>query len=217
MGIKLLSNIYILSTKKSDKAITLGLLTQEFIDIDIDISEYKNVIFTSTNTVKALKKYYEQLKTKKIFSIGKATTQLLESFDIDVEFGDSDLSGDEFANRLIPYLKSSKTLFPHAKKMVSNSLKLFQDANLDLDDIVVYQTICNKTDKKLSKNSTIIFSSPSTIECFLKNYKWDANFKAVVIGKTTASFMPKYINYIISPHHTISSCVDTALELYFSK
>ena len=78
MGIKLLSNIYILSTKKSDKAITLGLITQEFIDINIDISEYKNVIFTSTNKVYGdtpnklplveLEKRYEIEKKHKYFN-----------------------------------------------------------------------------------------------------------------------------------------------------
>jgi uroporphyrinogen-III synthase len=192
----------------------LGLIQSEFIDVDIDLSLYDSLIFTSTNSVRAIKKYHKDLKTKDIYSIGEATTKALNQIGVTPVFSGVDLSGDEFATALIPKLKNRKTLFPHAYTMVSKSLEIFANANLDLDDIIVYKTICHDSAVDLKKGAIIIFSSPSTIECFFKNYNWDSSYKAVVIGTTTASYMPQDIEYSTSEHQTINSCMDCAMMLH---
>ena len=56
----------------------------------------------------------------------------------------------------------------------------------------------------------IIFSSPSSVECFFKNYTWDESYKAVVIGKTTAKYLPSNVEYIISKETSIDVCIKLA-------
>ena len=62
----------------------------------------------------------------------------------------------------------------------------------------MYNTKCKQKINKIpEKNSIIIFSSPSTIKCFLNNFKWDSSYKAISIGKTTAKYFPDFIKPII--------------------
>ena len=75
--------------------------------------------------------------------------------------------------------------------------------------------MCKKYNKKvkLPKNSTIIFSSPSTIKCFFENISWDESFKAVSIGKTTSKYFPQNITPIIADTTPLDACVKKAIEI----
>jgi len=81
--------------------------------------------------------------------------------------------------------------------------------------LIVYETVCTQFDTniKLPKNATIIFSSPSTIKCFLKNIEWDESFKAISIGDTTAKFFPSHIIPTIADKTSLESCVQKAIEI----
>jgi uroporphyrinogen-III synthase len=39
---------------------------------------------------------------------------------------------------------------------------------------------------------------------------WNHTYKAVVIGKTTAEYMPKEVEYKISPIQSIEACIELA-------
>lgn len=78
--------------------------------------------------------------------------------------------GNDFAYELIPYLKDKKTLYVRALKTVSNLANILKENGINIDEVIAYKTSCNKQEKKaLDKNSTIIFTSPSSVECFLEN------------------------------------------------
>ncbi|MBP6289553.1 MAG: uroporphyrinogen-III synthase, partial [Aliarcobacter sp.] len=84
---------------------------------------------------------------------------------------------------------------------------------IDIDEIISYKTSCNKQERKaLDKNSTIIFTSPSSVECFFKKYSWEDSFKAIAIGKTTALYLPKNIKCEISSLTSVEECVKLALK-----
>ena len=99
--------------------------------------------------------------------------------------------------------------------MVSNLVNILNHNEVECDELIVYKTVCKTFEKKvkLPKNSTIIFSSPSTIECFLKNVIWDESFTAVSIGDTTARYFPEYITPVVSDTASLESCVKKAIEL----
>ena len=78
----------------------------------------------------------------------------------------------------------------------------------------MYNTKCKQKINKIpEKNSIIIFSSPSTIKCFLNNFKWDSSYKAISIGKTTAKYFPDFIKPIISDNTSLASCVQKAQDI----
>ena len=106
-------------------------------------------------------------------------------------------------------------MYLRGAKVVSKLSDILNNNNIKCDEVVVYESVCKKFDKKtiLPKNSTIIFSSPSTIKCFLENLTWDESFKAIAIGKTTAKYFPSDITPSISDTTSLESCVSKALEL----
>ena len=76
-------------------------------------------------------------------------------------------------------------------------------------DLYVY----SKQEKKaLDKNSTIIITSPSSVECFFKKYSWEDSFKAIAIGRTTAMYLPKNIECEISSITSVEECVKLAFK-----
>ena len=53
----------------------------------------------------------------------------------------------------------------------------------------------------------------STIHCFLKNFKWEDSYVAVVIGKATKVHLPVNANYAVADEPMIVSCIKKAKEI----
>ena len=92
---------------------------------------------------------------------------------------------------------------------------ILKEHHIECDYIPVYQTVCHeyKHKIKLPLDSIIIFSSPSTIECFFKKVEWDKSFTAISIGRTTAKYFPDFVKPLISDNTSLESCVCKALSL----
>ena len=212
----LLKNIYILSDAKVKGAKNLPVIKQIFFKKDIDFSKYDYIIFTSKKGVEAADKISFKWRYIPALAIGKATAKKIESLGAKVEFTATKFYGDEFAKELSGILdKKSKLLYIRPKVVLSNLTQILKENGFLIDEVVLYETICQECSKleKPKKNSYIIFSSPSTIKCFFRCFSWDDSYKAVAIGKKTASFIPKNINYILSPKQTLKECVEYILGL----
>ena len=60
----------------------------------------------------------------------------------------------------------------------------------------------------------MIFSSPSNVEGFIKNFgKIDESYKVVVIGNATAKLLSSHKNLIISEKQSIDECLKLAKNL----
>ena len=83
------------------------------------------------------------------------------------------------------------------------------------DELVVYETRCSTYTKEEApkKGAKIIFSSPSTIECFFENFAWDESYKAIAIGKTTAAHLPKYIKPFVAGATSLEECIKLARNI----
>lgn len=209
-----MSSIYILSEKKFEGAKNLPVIKIKFLDKKIDLSNYDALIFTSKNGVEALDRVGSDWMDKEIYSIGSGTTKAIKEKGVQVAYTAKSSYGDDFAKEIGGLLKDKKVLFPRAKTVTSKLNEILKDLGVDLDEVIVYETICNESNlNKPEKDSAIIFSSPSTIECFFKIFSWDISYKAVVIGEKTASFMPKDIKYVLSAKQTIPACIEIAKSL----
>ena len=83
----------------------------------------------------------------------------------------------------------------------------------NIDEAIMYETFCSDDIQKtqVEDDSILIFTSPSSIKCFLKNHELKSTQKIVVIGNTTAKVLPKNSNFVISSETTVASCVKIAI------
>lgn len=212
-------DIYILSDKKVKWAKNLPMFKIEPIKSELDFSAYDALIFTSKNAISSLNTFNNKWKSKPLYVIAPQTAKVAKSLSGKVKFVGDEKHGDEFAKELLEVLKNKKVLYIRGSKVVSNLVDILNSNSIVCDEAIVYETVCINYEKpiELPKNSIIIFSSPSTIECFLKNAKWDDSFKAISIGHTTKKYFPPYITPIISETTSLESCVRKAIELKNSK
>ncbi len=213
MGVK--SSIFILSEKEYEGALNLSCIKINFLKKEINLSKYDALIFSSKNGVLAIDKLTKSWKNIPSYSIGGATSKVINSLGGKVIYEAKSSYGDNFAKEIKDRLKGKKILFLRAKVVTSNLNEILLKAGVKLYELVVYETRCNdcKELKTPPLNSVIIFSSPSTIECFFRCFSWESSYKAVVIGSKTASFMPKDISFVLAPKQSINSCIELSKKL----
>jgi len=203
--------IYLLNNQKYDGVENLPVIKINYLTPEINFNNIDYLLFTSKNGVIALDKINDKWKNIPAITIGKATTKMVKKLGGKVKYTAKNSYGDELAKEIISNFKPSNILFAKAKIVLSDIVKILKDNNFNVIEKIVYETTCNKVNKKLEKNSVFIFTSPSTIKCFFSKYKWDATFKAVAIGKKTASFFPEKI--VISDIQTIDNCIKIAKNM----
>ena len=203
-------NIYILSDKKIDGAINLPVFKINFIEQNIEFDNYDALVFTSKNALYSLEYHNQNWQTIPAYAIAPMTADIIKQYNGNLVFTGVSNHGDQFALEIQPKLQNKKVLYLRGSKVVSNLIDILQ-----CDDKIVYESVCKKNNQNLKPpiNSIIIFSSPSTIKCFLENYTWDKSYQAISIGNTTAKYFPKYITPIISDTTSLKSCVKKAQEL----
>ncbi|MDK9693962.1 MAG: uroporphyrinogen-III synthase [Sulfurimonas sp.] len=207
--------IYILNDKKVKWAKNLPVIKIETIKCDIDFSSYDALIFTSKSAIYSLDSYNHKWKKKPLYVIAPQTAKAASNLGGKIKFVSKEKHGNEFAKELVQLLKNKKVLYIRGSKIVSNLVEELNANDVICDEAIVYQTVCVEFKKKivLPKKSAIIFSSPSTIECFLKNAIWDESYIAISIGHTTKKYFPPYITPIIAETTSFDSCVKKAIEL----
>ena len=209
-----MSKIYLLNEQKFDGVENLEVFEIEYLKFDLDLEKYDALVFTSKNAIFSLEENGINWKSTPSYVIAPKTADIAKKFGANIAFIGFSGHGNDFANELIPYLKNKKTLYIRALKTVSNLTNILKENGIDIDEIISYKTSCNKQEEKkaLDKNSTIIFTSPSSVECFFKKYSWEDSFKAIAIGKTTALYLPKNIKCEISSLTSVEECVKLALK-----
>jgi uroporphyrinogen-III synthase len=207
-----MSKIYLLSNQKYPNVENLEVFQIEYIKSNIDLSIYDALIFTSKNAIYSLDSFNKNWKKIDSFAIAPKTANIIKEMGGKVVFTGITSHGDEFAQELITLLKNKKVLYIKALKTVSNLVKILKENDVLIDELVTYQTSCKKSNSSLEDNSVFIFTSPSSVECFFNQYKWKDNYKAIVIGKTTAKYLPKEVDYTISSETSIDECINLARQ-----
>jgi uroporphyrinogen-III synthase len=207
--------IYILSEKKYKDASNLPVILIKYISKNIELSSYDALIFSSKNGVIAIDKLTDSWKNIPSYSIGSGTSKEIENRGGKIVYEAKSSYGDDFASEIKERLSGKKALFLRAKVVTSSLNSILKDAGVLLDEEIVYETVCAECNSLTTptENSFIIFSSPSTIECFFRCFEWKDSYTAVVIGTKTASFMPKEIPFVMAPSQTIPSCIKLSKNL----
>ncbi|MFW2441982.1 uroporphyrinogen-III synthase, partial [Aliarcobacter butzleri] len=183
-----MKKIYLLNEQKHEGIENLEVFQIEYIKSDVDLKKYDALVFTSKNGVKAINSFNQDWKNIPSYAIAQKTANTIMKLGGVIEFIGNSGHGNDFAYELKNVLKDKKVLYVKALKTVSNLPNILKENGIFLDEIIAYKTSCKKSNIILEENSIFIFTSPSSVECFFKQYSWKNSYKAIVIGKTTAEF-----------------------------
>lgn len=203
-----------LSSTIVEGAINLPVIKTEFLDANIEIDDFDVVIFTSKNAVIAIERLGIDWRRKPSIAIGEATAETIKKLKGRVSFVSTEAYGDDLAAEIIRRYRFLKFLYPRAKTIASNLPDILRKKGSDITEVVVYETLCN--DEVLDApedGSVIVFSSPSTVKCFIEKFGWNESYKCIAIGKTTANAIDFTTDIAISSEQTLKSAVVLAKTL----
>lgn len=204
--------IYLFSTTSHEDAISINSLDITFFKQDIDFSVYDYLIITSKQAVNTLKQYNkDDYIDKKALCVSDASAKHYRSLGgtiLESSFG----YGDDLKDIIKKYPQDTRWLYIHAKVTASDFSKELIKDGFNIQSVVGYESVCSKEilDFRDPGNSVLIFTSPSSVECYLKNNTIKKDNIVIVIGKTTAKALPTGIKYKVSELRSIDSCIELA-------
>ena len=195
--------VYLFSATPHTDAIYINSLDFNFFKPDINFSNYDYLVLTSKKAVDALQQYNKNDYIDiPVLCISKFTKEYYEKSGGKVlEVGSG--IGSELQSIIDSYPKEKKWLYLRAKEIAGDGL--------DVDEAIVYESRCSKEilNFELShEDSALIFTSPSSIKCFLRNNIIPIEAKVIVIGKTTAKHLPENIKYKMPKNSSIEECMN---------
>ena len=201
--------IYLLSPFHREGTIHLPMIHFSLLPSTIDFSKCDTLLFTSKQAVKSAEALNPEWKKYPCIAIGSATATEIESLGGKVEYQPKLFYAETLSQDIIAQFHDKKILYLRPKEVSFDSKKFLANAGIELQEQIIYETSCIRYDKKEkpAKNAIIIFTSPSTIHCFLKNFEWDESYTAVVIGEATKRHLPIHTRCEVSDTPNIDACI----------
>jgi uroporphyrinogen-III synthase len=206
--------IYLLNDTKYEGVKNIGVFEIKYLKPKFTLKNYDAIVFTSKNAVFGIERVYKEWKNLNAYSIGTGTSKTIREFGGNVIYEAKSSYGDEFAGEISQKLVGKSVLFARAKVVSSDVGGILSSYGVHVEELVVYENVCKPCEKFTAPKSGIfIFTSPSSVKCFLKCVEWREDFTAVAIGKKTALAFGPDIKPLISPKPSIGECVEFAKRL----
>ncbi|WP_201353871.1 uroporphyrinogen-III synthase [Hydrogenimonas urashimensis] len=208
------TRIYLLSPTSRPEAKHLPMIRFTLLPQTIDFSRFDAIILTSRQGIVALDEVSGGAwKRLPVAAIGKQTAAEAQARGGKVIYVASKAYGDVLAKELAKRFKKLRWLYARPRVVVSKIAKELQEAGIEVEEAVVYETSCSHYERKQrpEAGAVLIFTAPSIVKCFFENFDWDESWKAVAIGNKTAQAFPNGVKPAISP----STSIDEAIR--FSK
>ncbi len=192
--------------------IHIPVISIVFLTPTIDFDLYTGIIITSKQAAQALKSYSPDWSQLQVVCVGESTASAIKEFGaLHVEIADG------YGVSILEVLSSHKGrwLYPRPKLIASSWPINARELGMEIDEKIIYETTCNDEMKKIevAKDGVLIFTSPSSIECFCKHTDILPTHDVIVIGETTQKALPSGIRSILSTDTSIDSCVRKAREV----
>ena len=201
--------IYLLSPTPREGTIHLPIIRFSLLPTTIDFSKCDTLMFTSKQAVKSAEALNTEWKNYPCIAIGSATAKEIEALGGKVDYQPKLFYAETLSQDIIAQFHDKKILYLRPKEVSFDSKFFLAKAGIELQEQIIYETscICYEKKEKPGKNAVIIFTSPSTIHCFLKNFEWDESYTAVVIGKATKRHLPIDARCEVSDVPNIDACI----------
>jgi len=209
------NKIYLLSPTPREGTQPLPMIEFSLTAASIDFGESDTLIFTSKQAVKSAETIDPSWKSYPTVAIGGATKKQIEALGGKVIYYPEHFYGKSLAEDIVRFFGERRLLYLRPKEVSFDSKAYLQQAGIAIREQVIYETRCimYPEAKKPERESIIIFTSPSTIRCFLKNFGWDASYRAVVIGEATKAHLPPEAEAFVADRPLIDACVEKAREV----
>lgn len=174
------------------------------------------IVFTSMNAVEAVATYLDgQQPDWSIYCIGNTTNKLVIEY-----FGAHALSGTApdaaaLAELIVEENESGEVIFFCGDQRRDELPFILQEHEIDVNEIVVYQTI--ETTHKIDKEYLgILFFSPSAVRSFFKTNKIGEKTVLFSIGNTTSTEIKKFSanKIIVSDEPSKENLVQKMIEYF---
>ena len=210
-----MSNIYLLSPTPKEGVISLPMIGFKRVVDSIDFSSCDTLMFTSKQAVVTADSIDKSWRDIPSIAIGSATKAKIESFGAEVIYHPKEFYGERLAEDIESFFRDRKILYLRPSKVMFDSKGYLLSSGIELQEQIIYKTSCISYDisKKPPKGSIIIFTSPSTIHCFLESFEWDSSYKAVVIGNSTKVHLPPDTIVEVASKPLIESCIKRAYDM----
>ena len=207
--------IYLLSPTSKDGTIALPMIDFTVTAKSIDFSHSDTLLFTSKQAVVTDDMIDLSWKNYPCIAIGPATKKQIEDLGGKVIFHPKSFYGETLSQDIAQFFRDKKLLYLRPKEVSFDSKTFLEKEGITLQEQIIYETSCLQytSKEKPLKNAIIIFTSPSTIHCFLKNFEWDESYTAVVIGKATKVHLPQNTEYVVADEPMIAACIEKAKEI----
>lgn len=201
---------YLFSTSSHPQAININSLKIELFKPDINFDNYDYFIISSKQAVHALRQYSkDEYIDKQTIAISTKSAESYRELGGEVlEVGDG--YGSDLSNIIKKYPKSTRWLYLRAETIASDFAEQCRESGYNINESIVYKSECSDdcSNIKIEENASLIFTSPSTVKCYLKTHKLTQKNFIVVIGETTAKALPAGLKYKISQDKSIESCIE---------
>jgi len=207
--------IYLFSISSHPEAISVNSLDITFLQPEIDFSLYDALIITSKQTSKALEFYpKEEYIHLPALCISKQSAQSFKDLGGEVLCIGKGY-GDTLVDVIKEYPKERKWLYLRAKVVASDFVKVSQKEGYMIDEAIVYESRCSEAiqEVEVAEDAILIFTSPSSVDCFLKTHTITSSQKVVVIGNTTAKALPDGVSYKVAHKPTIESSLEMSRSI----
>ena len=206
--------IYLLSPLKKEGTVSLPMIQFSLVASAIDFSLCDTLMFTSKQAVVSADAIDKCWKEYPCVAIGGATKKKIEALGGEVIYYPKEFYGEALAKDIQHYFSDKKLLYLRPKEVSFESKSYLEKHHIHLEEQIIYETSCvDYREQKLEKNAIIIFTSPSTIKCFFKQFSWDESYTAVLIGHATQAHLPSECQFVVADEPLIDACVKKAKEL----
>ncbi len=207
--------IYLLSPLKKEGTLSLPMIKFSLVADKIDFSLCDTLMFTSKQAVVSVDAIDKKWKEYPCVAIGGATKKKIEELGGEVIYHPKEFYGEVLAKDILNNFSDKKLLYLRPKEVSFDSKAYLEKNGIDLEEQVIYETSCMKyiKEQKPREGAIIIFTSPSTIKCFFKNFEWDSSYIAVLIGHATKEHLPDYCKYVVADEPLIDACAKKAKEI----
>jgi uroporphyrinogen-III synthase len=207
--------IYLLSPLKKEGTLSLPMIEFSLLVNKIDFSSCDTLVFTSKQAVVSAENIDKKWKTYPTIAIGGATKKKIEELGGEVIYYPKEFYGEALAEDIKHFFSDRKLLYLRPKEVSFDSKTYLEKNGIAIEEQVIYETSCIRynLDKQPKEYAIIIFTSPSTINCFFKNFDWHESYIAILIGHATKAHLPKMCKYVIADEPLIDACIKKAIEV----